>query len=364
MSQKKVYKINENQLKLIVGSQKTNSPQLQTEMLDATAAAFTKLISWGFKQSIAGFKYMTGVGVNIFYGDRYTPTGKYPVKKTNWLLPLGLYKPTLVGMPQNYQNLFKTLYTGMQSIDSTGNQQGEVGDTNNETLNLDTLSTNLKFDDVQGIVYNIKFQFTNLKKEAKENAELMMTTWALVFNVDCQGKVTDNNTMKWTLVGFSSQGPSISQFLSAAAKGKGDNEGEGFLKALSKIAGASTNASTNQLSLIFSNTSQAQKFAKAMTQQINNHMKVIIGQTNANMGQKNTIKQPQVTVTVDPKLIGDSKIQETQTTKPLEEIENDLREIARQIDLYKDQEQYKNHINQLKYVFNRLLIQREQIKQK
>lgn len=370
MSQKKVYKINENQLKLIVGSQKTNSPQLQTEMLDATAAAFTKLLSWGFKQSISAFKYLTGIGVNVFSGDRYTPTGKVPVKKSNWLLPLGLYNPKLIGKPKNYQNLFTTLYQGIQTIDKGNdsqdlNQTDDAGSTDNNTMNLDDVSTNLKFDSVDGIVYNIKFQFTNLKKEAKENAELMMTTWALIFNVVCQGKVTDTNTMLWSLVGFSSQVPNFMQMLSMASKNNGnpnDKDEQGLDKFFKKISNYG-DSSANDFSLIFSNTGQSQKFEQVMKQQIDANMKVMIGELNAKMGLQNVIKQPQITVKVHSNLIGDIKIQETQSIKPLDELENDLQEIARQIAFYKDQEQYQDYVAQLKSIFTRLMLNREQIKQ-
>jgi len=378
MSNRQVYKISEKQFKLIVEIQK-RSPQLQTEILDRTAGAFTKLLSFGFKQSMNAIRYLAGIGVNVFYGDRYTPTGKFPVKKSNPLAPLSLYQPELAGLPQNYQKLFTTIYTGFNAIDVAKNNQrvnqndygggitnqGKHGGGMNfnyqNIKKLDEIVDNLKFDDVKDIVYQIKFKFQNLKKEAKENAELMMTTWSLIFNVNSEGNVSNNNTMQWELVGFNSQGPSIGRFLSMATKKENNNnEDDRLLRALSQYA----SAPTNQLSLIFSNQGQAGKFAKVMKTQIDTHMKIMIGQLNAQMGSKDVIKQPTVSVIVNPILIGDSKIQPQNQKGNMNDIENDMNEILRQIKIYQDQDQYQDYINKLKYILNKLAIQRKQLQNK
>ena len=364
MGKTKIYKFNQNQLKLIVESQKS-SPQLQTEILDRTADNFGKILTWGFKQSINAFKYLSGIGVNVFYGNRYTPTGKFPLKKRNPLAPLSLYKPQLAGLPQNYQNIFKTFYneigTNKNQNNTTTNNQQTTDQSNPGETSIDAVINELKFDNVNGVTYQIKFQFQNLKKEAKENAELMMTTWGLIFNVKCEGNATENNTMTWELVGFSSQGPSVSRFLSMASGKQGDKEGNVLVKALSQYAGASS----NQLSLIFTNKNEASRFAKGMKKQIDDHMKVMIGQVNSDMGVKNTIKVPMVSVIVSPLLIGDSNLQpENQKAKPINEIENDINEIMRQIELYKDQDQYKKYVEQLNYILKRLVLQRKQVQNK
>lgn len=350
MRKKKVYKINENQLKLIVGKQK-QSPQLQTEVLDRTAEGFGKLLSWGFKQSINAFKFFNGIGVNVFSGDRFTPNGKFPVKKYNPLAPLSLYNAKLTDLPKNYQNLFKTISTGIPSTDNNDDADDEY--------NVDSLvNDEFRFDTVKNITYPVKFEFQNLKREAKENSDLMMTTWALIFNVTSKGIATSYSSMDWELVGFSSQGASITRFLSAMMNK--ENTTNDVLRTLSKYDEDFIGA--NRLSLIFSSVSESEKFNKVMKKQIEVHMKTIIEQLNAKMGVKNAIKTPEIVVKVNPTLIGDAKIQpQNKPTLSLEEIENDMSEILEQIQKYKNQKTYQEYIKKLIYIYNKLKLQREQI---
>ena len=364
MGGRKVYKINENQLKLIVESQKS-SPQLQTEAFDHTAQAFGKLLSWGFKQSINAFKYFAGIGVNVYHGKVFTTTGKYPVKKQNPLAPLSLYSPQLTGMPKNYQNLFTTIYNGLPNISNNQTQptqgtqtqqqnnntdqqtQGQGTETTQGTQqtashpkNLNDVINNLKFDNTNAISYPLKFKFQNLKREAKENSELMMVTWNLVFNVTCSGNITNDNQMNWELVEFSSHGPDIEAFLSQSKNNKDP------LDRLFKTINYSKN-NTNELSLIFSNQGQSQKFANSMTKQIQSHMKILIGQLNAKMGVRDAIHVPQITVTVINTLVGDVNIQpQNQNNISPETIQDDLNEVLRQIQLYKGKNpEYTNKLN-------------------
>ena len=338
MDERKIYKVNERQLKVIVESQKS-SPQLQTEVLDSLGGMFLGLLTSTFKRTSQAFKYFAGIGVNVYYDDRFTSSGKFPIKKNNPLAPLSIYKSELSGLPQNYQNLFKTIYGDMDKVQQNKN-----------------IIDQLKFDSVNGIVYPIKFQFQNLKKEAKENSSLMMTTWSLVFNVVSSGRAIDNNEMKFELVKFISQGPAISQFLSQASKNKNDQD---ILNVISQYASAQM--SSNEL--IFNSQSEANRFKQAMKNQIDEHMKVIIGLVNAKMGVNQVIKIPTVTVDVSPNLVGDSNIQ-PQNKKPnitIQQLDTDINEIQRQINLYTGQDQYKDYIKDLQFMLNKLSLMKVQL---
>ncbi len=348
MTQPKVYKFNEKQLKLIVESQKSK-PELQLEILDQTANAFGKFLTWGFKQSVNAFKYLTGIGVNVYIGDKFTRTGKFPVKKQNPLAPLSLYNSELSALPKGYENLFKTIYNGAQAGQDIENQNTENNDVFQNIVN------NLKFDSFDGITYPIKFQFQNLQRDAKENATLMMTTWGLKFNVASSGKATEQNNMIFNLVAFSSQGASMDRFLAMASKTEKNND---LLKMISRFG----SANADNMSLIFSDAGQAQKFEKVMKKQIDDHMKVLIGHLNSDMGVKNTIKAPTITVKVANTLIGDVKLQpENQPARPVDEIDNDIKELNRQIQLYQNQENYKDYVTQLNTALNKLVLKKQEI---
>jgi hypothetical protein len=219
---------------------------------------------------------------------------------------------------------------------------------------------NLEFNDTQ-IIYPIKFQFQNLKRDAKENAALMMTTWSLIFDVTSTGNVTGNNSMVFNLIAFKSQGLSFARaFTQANKKDKEDDDWGNFMKSFSKIAGASE-GDINELSLIFSSQSEAAKFKRAMTKQIDDGMKVLIAQFNNKFDVKNVIKQPTITVTINNGLIGDSNIQtQNKSINNGNDIESDMKEIIKQIEKYKDQDQYQDYVKQLKYIYNKLSFQIKQ----
>jgi hypothetical protein len=339
MAQPKVYKFNENQLKLIVESQKS-SPQLQTEILDQTANAvgniIGKVLSFGFKQSVNAFKFFNGIGVNVYQGTLFTKEGKVDIKKHNPLAPLSLYNPTLVSLPQGYQNLFTTISNGLNV---------------NAQQNQEEILQNMTFDDVPKVVYRIKFQFQNLKKDAKENSALMMTTWSLVFKVDCNGKATEQSTMNFTLDRFTSEGVSLERVISQMM---GSQTNPNAMNTISGNLGA-----IDELSLIFTKQDQAQKFEKVMKKQIDDHMKIMIAQLNKQMGVTNAIKTPQVTVKVNPNLIGDSK--QDLSNMNVDDIQNDIDECLRQIQLYQNDANHEAYVASLRIMVNRLLVLKQQL---
>ena len=353
MNRPKIYKFNKNQMKLIVESQKS-SPQLQTEILDQTADAFGKFLTFGFRQSANIFKYFTGIGVNVFFGTQFTPTGKVPIKKNNPLAPLSLYKPTLTELPTGYEKLFETVAGGIKTIDATKEQgqDNQDKDTNKEEESNQTLKQ-LKFDDVDQILYRIKFEFQNLQKNAKENQSIMATTWGLIFKAKCSGNITETNQITFTLVGFTSQGPSAEQYLSALT----DKDKNAILKMVG--------TSGKGFSLIFSDQSQAAKFAKVMKTQIDKHMKVIIGNLNADMGV-NVIKVPTVDIVINPTLIGDSKIQPQNQPVDPNQLAEDIKTITEKIKEYQNNTDTNSQtfLKQLRIVLNRLVLKQEELKQK
>jgi len=348
MTKQKIYRINENQLKVIVESQKS-SPQLQTEVLDSLASGFGKLLTFTFKQSVNAFKYFSGIGVNVFIGNKYTSTGKVKLKKNNPLSPLSLYNAKLTSLPQGYEKLFTTISTGIKGVSESQPKDAKP-------VSYESILKNLKFDNTNGITYPIKFEFQNLDKKAKENSVIMMTTWGLIFNVVCAGQASEPSTMTFNLVSFQSQGPSFDLFLKQLAQSeKKDQE---LIKSLSKF----NTTGRDTFSLIFSNASQSRKFETVMAKQIQDHMKVLIGHLNSDMGVKKAIQVPTIKVTVANTLIGDVKLQaENQKAPPVDEIDDDIEEIQRQIKLYQDQDQYRSYIQDLNTILNKLALKRKEI---
>lgn len=310
-------------MKVIVENQKKGSPQLivdkpnkddkqlQTEILDSLAGLFGKLLTATFKGTINLIKYLVGVGVNVYYGEQYAKGKKYPVTKNNPLAPLSILKATLTGLPENYQNIFKSIYSGIsgkgEAEDELKKDTGDTvpgegaGSVTDMVTKLDkSVEESLVFDSVEGIKYPIKFEFSNLKTNDKKNATVMMSTWNLIFNVESDGKkASEGSTLTFNLVGFPASGPSLARLFAAGKSGK-EKETEFLTKALQKFE----TEVGNTISLIFSNTGQSVKFGGAMKKQISTHMKVMIAEVNKKLGTTNLIKVPTVIVNVDPGLIG------------------------------------------------------------
>jgi hypothetical protein len=354
MPKQKVYKITDKQMKLIVENQKKGSPQLivtkksndkqlQTEILDSLGNLFTKILTGAFKVSVNAIKYLMGVGVNVYYGEQYSKGGKYPVVKNNPLAPLSITKATLTGLPENYQNIFTKIYEGILGISKSKEELKKT--TENEPVNTnqpnDVLSglessveENMVFNDTKGIKYPIKFEFSNLSKNDKKNATVMMSTWNLVFDVDASGKASETSTLTFNLVGFPASGPSLSRLI-AAGKEKKEKESEFLSKALMKFE----SEAGNNISLIFSSSGQAEKFQNAMKKQIDTHMKVMISEVNTKIGTKNLIKIPNVSVVVDKRLIGSDPDKGVNPKTKLDQTNNDLKEMITLIEKY---QQYVN----------------------
>lgn len=362
MKKQNIYKIDERQFNLIVEQQKKQDPQLQTEAFEALADAFGKLLTSTFKGTVNVFKYFTGIRVNVFRGGQFSKSGKVPVKKNNILAPLSLYKPELQGLPKNFEKLFVSLNGGINNISQ------EI-DTPEEEKQADSIventMSNLVFDDVKQenpITYPIKFEFQNINKEHKVNQAIMMTTWNLAFTVTSDKKdVTEQSTLTFNLFAFSSQGPSIERMLSSLGKNKEDQDLFKFMNISSRIAQGS---SPNEFSLIFSDQGQASKFARVMEKQIKSHMKILVEQLNYSFGVRNIIKVPNIVVKVENFLIGDVQLQTSAQPMQItaEEIDNDINEINRQINLYKNNNQYKDYIQQLNYIKTKLELRKKMIK--
>lgn len=362
MNKKNIYKINERQFKLIVEQQKKQEPQLQTEAFEALADAFGKLLTTTFKGTVNAFKYFSGIRVNVFRGGQFSKSGKVPVKKNNPLAPLSLYKPQLQGLPKNFEKLFVTLKGGIdeisQEIDTPEEEKQAPGI-------IENTMSNLIFNDVKQedpITYPIKFEFQNINKEHKVNQAIMMTTWNLAFGVTSDKKdVTEQSTLTFNLFSFSSQGPSIERMLDSLGKNKEDQDLLKFMNMRSRIAQSS---SPNEFSLIFSDEGQASRFSRVMEKQIKDHMKILIEQLNYGFGVKNMIKVPNIVVRVENHLIGDVQLQTS--AQPIEvtaeEIDNDINEINRQINLYKNNKQYEKYIQQLNFLKTKLELRKKTIK--
>ena len=355
MKSKKVYKINEHQLKLITDNQKT-TPQLQTEIFDSLANSFGKLLTWGFKQSVSAFKFLSGIGVNVYYktGDTFNPRGAVPIKKNNPLAPLSLYNPNLSALPENWQNLFVGLNKAIKTLPPKGQEQDQSKE------QIQTMLSQVKFDDINDdkpIVYKIKFQFQNLKKEAKENSELMMITWHLKFEAKSNGKITENSSITFNLIEFSSEGINFGNIF--GKEGGGFNQQ--FMKNVSQVSG-------KDFRLVFSNSREGNKFISTIQKQITDSLDKFIGQANADIGEKDLIKNPTIKVTIDPKLNpGQTPNVPNQTNQgqtDVADLDTDIAEITRQIEAYKDQDQYKAYSDQLDQLRKKLILKKEQVNNK
>ena len=335
----KIYKFNQKQLGLIIENQKKDK-QLQLEMFDATGNAFGKLLTFAFKQSVSAFKYLSGIGVNVYSGEGFSPDGRIKVKKNNPLAPLSLYNPTLAGLPKNYQNIFKTIYQGLltisdEDVKSINNNDEQDVDVEKQLENqLDKyLVFNSLDKDGQEIIYNIKFEFSNLDKTNKLNSTIMMSTWSLKFKVTANDEnVSKTNTnLKFELTSFSSSPPSLAAIMDKFAKEVKNNPKANFEKEFEKYQ-----QSTNEVSLIFSDQSQANKFSNVMKNQIDSQMKTIISQLNTKLKSKNLIKQPTITVDISENLTGISKEPIGTPEEQIKSIDGDIIKLKVLVKKYKN----------------------------